>query len=310
MPRLTSGEHDISDDIYFSDPCPEPSLSASMAKDFLLGTPLHAWNNSKRLNPFHKPKDNSTFDIGSAFHTMMLSRGAKVLPIKAKDFRGNEAKAQRDEARAKGMTPLLHEQYERVQDMTAAAEIQLEAHSCGNPFTGTDAELTLIWKQDGVWNRIKVDQIDRENRVLYDLKSCAGYADPYAWLKTNMRMGIDVRVAHYLEGAEAVFGGNWRYRIVPVEKEPPHCLSVIELHPDAVTIGRKKTKRAREMLRLCLDRNVWPGYPAEICQTEPPAWFESEWLEREFAESDFKTRTGKDVLEVAFQMFAPQIAAE
>ncbi|MGH1414863.1 MAG: PD-(D/E)XK nuclease-like domain-containing protein [Pelagimonas sp.] len=310
MEHLHQGEHDISDDLYFADPCPEPSLSATMAKDFIFGTPLHAWTGSQRLNPFHQPTNSTTFDLGSAFHTAMLSRGADIEVIDEKDWRSKAAKEARETARDAGKTPLLRHQFDDVGNMVDAARIQLGGHSCGDPFTGTDAELTLIWKQDGVWNRIKVDQIDRENRILYDLKTCAGYADPYSWLKTNMRLGIDIRVAHYIEGAKAVFGGDWRYRIIPVEKTPPHGLSVIELHPFAVDVGAEKVKRAREMLLRCLRRNQWPGYPAEICQTEPPAWFEAEWLERQSAEAAFKKAHGKDVLDFAFQMQAPAHAAE
>jgi len=304
------GEYDITDEVYFADPCPQPSLSASMAKDFLFGTPLHAWTNSKRLNKWSEDKDSTTFDIGSAFHAMMLSRGAKIVEIDADSYRTADAKSQREEARTKGFTPLLKHQVEDVENMCHAARLQLNAHKCGDPFTGKDAELTMVWEKDGVWNRAKVDQFDRENRIIYDLKSCTGYAEPSGWLRTNMKLGIDVRVAHYLEGAEAIYGGEWRYRIVPVEKQPPHGLSVIELHPDAVVIGQKKIRRAREVLGRCLKSNKWPGYPAEICQTEPPAWFETEWLEREFAEADFKKRTGKDVLDFAFEMQAPPVAAE
>lgn len=296
---LKQGEHDISDDLYFADPCPNPSLSATMAKDLINATPLHAWTNSKRLNPFHEDKNSATFDIGSAFHTMVLSRGAKIHVIEAKDWRTKDAKEQRDAAYAAGCTPVLVGQLESLENMQMAAELQLAAHSCGNPFTGKDAEKTLIWYQGGVWNRIKVDQIDRENRVLYDLKTCET-AEPGAWLHTNMRMGIDIRVAHYLEGAEAVFGGDWCYRIVPVEKKPPHGLSVIELHPDAIAIGRKKTKRARDILSLCLKRDKWTGYAREIYRAEPKEFFANEWLEREWMEADYKRATGRDVIEESF----------
>ena len=126
---LLHGEYDISDEVYFSDPCCTPSMSASMAKDFTFGTPLHAWTNSSRLNPYYRTKNSTTFDIGDAFHSWMLSKGAEVDIIDADDWRSAAAKEARKVSYDMGRTPLLRDQAERVEAMVTAARIQLRAHS-------------------------------------------------------------------------------------------------------------------------------------------------------------------------------------
>jgi hypothetical protein len=61
-------------------------------------SPWHAMWNHPRLNPAHEPKQQDNFDIGSAFHTMMLGKGAEIEVFDFDDWRTKDAKEARSAA--------------------------------------------------------------------------------------------------------------------------------------------------------------------------------------------------------------------
>jgi hypothetical protein len=84
-------------------------------------------------------------------------------------------------------------------------------------------------------------------------------------------LGYHQSVAHYQDGVEQVTGERLPFAFVLVEKEPPYLVSVVELDPEAVELGRRLNTKAKNTYRECLATNQWPGYES----TEPirlPAW--------------------------------------
>ena len=120
-----NGIHDVSESEYHRDPAPEPSLSSSLAKLILTRSPLHAWTQSPRLNPDFRPIEKDAFDLGRAFHTMMLGKGAPIEVVDAENWATKAAKEQRELIRLTGRTPMLAAQYEAVETMVDAARHQL-----------------------------------------------------------------------------------------------------------------------------------------------------------------------------------------
>src|SRR5262245_60670140 len=139
------GVHSISADAYHIDPCPSPSLSASIAKLLSSRTPLHAWYAHPRLNPAYEVDTDQKFDIGTACHSLILNDPRIFHIVDADDWRTKDAKAQRDEARAAGKVPLLALQWKRVNDMCLSARTQLDRHEeAFRAFTDGEPERTLI----------------------------------------------------------------------------------------------------------------------------------------------------------------------
>jgi hypothetical protein len=120
-----------------------------------------------------------------------------------------------------------------------------------------------------------------------------------------MGHGTDLRAAHYLAGAKAVFGGEWTYRFVVQENTDPFLLSVVELSEGALIMGSRKLARARQIWGDCLSSNSWPGYSTQIAVVEPPMFHEAKWLEREDREFAHQQKHGEDILRVAFSFQAP-----
>lgn len=281
--RLNAGMHIISKEAYLADPCPEPSLSSSVARTLLMQSPAHAWHEHCRLNPDYKSEERESFDVGTALHAYLLEGETGFRIIDARDWRTAAAKAERDAARAEGKTPLLAEQWTRVQAMAEQARFQLWHHQAKPaPLDGDGAaERTLIWQDEGdVWCRARLDWLHGDRRTVDDVKTTSGSASPLVFSRRLFEMGYDIQAALYLRGMRKVFGNvTYRWRWVVIETEPPHALTVMDLSPMALDMADRKALAAIRLWGECLKNNKWPGYPTDVCTADLPPWEEARWLE-------------------------------
>jgi hypothetical protein len=280
----TPGIYDIPAALYHADPCPEPSLSSSIAKLICLESPAHARQAHPRLNPATVRDEAEHFDIGTAAHAVLLEGEASVEIIDAPDWRTKAAKEARDAARLEGKTPLLLKVWKDVQAMVAATRAQLDRFKDGSErmFTAGEAESTLIWKDDDVWCRARLDWLRHVPMVsIDDFKSTSASANPDAWTRAMLAAGTDIQAAWYQRGVRALTGLVAPFRFCVQETYPPYALSVISLGPDAEILAEKKCLYALDLWRQCRKRNDWIGYPRRACYVALPPWHEAQWLEKE-----------------------------
>jgi len=285
---LAPGIYDLPAAVYHQDPCPEPSLSSSIAKLICLSSPAHARQAHPRLNPAAVEEEAEKFDIGTAAHAVLLEGTAAVEIVDAKDWRTNAAKEARDAARLKGRTPLLARVWADVQAMVTAARVQLDRHKDGGAkmFTAGEPERTLIWQDDGIWCRARVDWLRPDpgpfaQWAIDDYKSTSASANPDDWTRTMFSTGFDLQAAWYLRGLKQLTGFEGTFRFAVQETYPPYALSVISLNSDALMIAEKKCLYALEAWRASLEDGDWPGYARRTCYATVPPWHEAWWLERE-----------------------------
>jgi hypothetical protein len=302
------GIYDVPAGDYHADPVgPAPSLSASIAHALLTYSPHHAAFQHPRLNPAYEPDHDATFDLGTAAHAYLLEGIDAFVIVEAKDWRTKAAKESRDAAYAAGKTPLLAARWADVQAMAEAARRQLAEHEAPIPFTNGRAEETLVWEEDGVWCRARLDWLHADHRTIDDLKTTEASANPILWTRGPLfAHGCDVQAAFYSRGVRAIFGLEPEFRFVVVEASPPYALSVVGLGPEAMALAGQKVARAIEMWRTCLGSGVFPGYPRRICWADLPPWESARWLEREFqgrevpADPAPYVDDGRDIAEVLF----------
>ena len=281
------GVYELPAAVYHADPCPEPSLSSSIAKRLCLDSAAHAHYAHPRLNPTAADDEAEHFDIGTVAHALLLEGQQCLAIIDAKDYRTNAAKAAREAARAEGKTPLLAARWADVQAMAAAARGQLDRHKDGGAamFTAGKPEQTLIWIEQArdeidVWCRARLDWL--RPGAIDDYKSTSATANPETWTRTMFSHGFDLQAAWYLRGLRALTGlDDAIFRFAVQETFAPYALAVVGLGPDVLMLAEKKCLYALEVWRHSCETGDWLGYPRRTCYAALPMAHEAWWLEKE-----------------------------
>lgn len=287
---IGEGIHDLDEATYHADPCPEPSLSSSIAKLLVGRSPRHAWLAHPRLNPQPHESNESKFDLGSAFHTLMLGKGAEIEPIDAADWRTKAAKDARDAARAAGKIPMLASQATRALRMRDLVSAQIAEHEEARPAleAGTP-ERTIVWREDnGIWCRALLDWMPETGSAYPDLKTTDAGADPEGWGRVMFNVGCDIQDAFYRRGLQKLGICPQPYLLfVVAETDEPHLIATHRCGLAAAAIADRKVESAIRLWKHCLEGNRWPGYSRATAWQEPPVWLEEQWLDREIRIDQF-----------------------
>jgi len=281
------GLYTMSAAAYHQDPCPEPSLSSSIARELLANSPKHAWWKHPHLNPAYESEHKQIFDVGTAAHALLLEGESGCVIIDAKDFKTQAARDQRDAAYAAYKVPLLAHRWQDVQDMVDAARRQLDKHEARpTPLTDGKPEQTLIWKEGDVWCRARLDWLHTDRRLIGDYKSTGATANPDVWARRTLYgSGYDVQNAFYTRGIKKVFGLEAGFYFVVQETFAPQALSVVGLEPEPLALADQKVAHAIKVWGECLKSGKFPGYPLRTCWASLPPWEEVAWLERQARDS-------------------------
>jgi hypothetical protein len=277
---MTPGLHTISAAEYHADPCPQPSLSSSIANLLLTRSPLHAWHAHPRLNPAWRAEVPTTeMELGTALHSMILENSEKSLVlIDAKDYRTNDAKALRDAARVNGKTPLLVHKLAEVREIALAARAQIKASEIGG--VKFSSERSMLWQEGETWCRGRIDWLSDDNELVVDLKTTSASAEPNAYIKRLLNDGADLQAAVYSRGVYALTGKRPAFVFACIEVDPPYAMSFVGLEPAWIAWADAKFDQALEIWRKCLASNEWPAYGRRVCWGSLPAWAEAQWMER------------------------------
>lgn len=282
-----SGILRVTSEVYHSDPAPQPSLSATLAKVLLAKSPRHAWYASPRLNPDWQPVNKKIFDIGRAAHRAVLGCGDDYCAIPEDILATNgaastkEAKAFIAAARDAGQTPLKGEEVDQVEAMREIAHARLLEH--GIVLDPGRSELAVIAQVDGIWCRAMFDNVDAAPaNPIYDFKTCED-ASPQACLKAILNYGYDLQAEHYTAVWKAATGETRPFVFIFQEKAAPHEVTLVRLSGSFRELAQSRAARARKLWADCTASNNWPGYPTGLHEVDPPAWFVDRELQEQFA---------------------------
>jgi hypothetical protein len=222
----------ISDADYRADPCPVPSLTQSLCKVILAGSPKHAWTESPRLNPNFETDDDAKFDVGNASHRLVLGRGKDFEIVDAADWRTKAAQEARETAAAVGKIGILKHQFERAVTMSEAAAVQLKRHKDSDAFTNGDAEVMIAWEEDGIWFRALVDWLHKDLRTIDDFKTTGMSVADHVIGHRAVGGGWHLQAAFIERGLDILDppgAGRRLFRFVAQEDYPPHALNVMHM---------------------------------------------------------------------------------
>lgn len=264
------------DDVYLADPVPGGSLSHSGAKAILPpGCPaLYRWQAD------HGRPDKAVFDFGRAAHRVVLGEGAEIARVDADDWRTKEARAARDEARARGLTPLLVKDALIVDDMAEAlARNTLACELLAIPGRSEVAAFALD-ERDDVMLRAKYDRLPDpdDGRVIVTDYKTAPVADPDAFARSAWTYRYTQQAPWYVDLLKALgYADSIVFLFLIQAKEPPYLSFVAELPPEAMRYGRTRNREAIGLYADCRRRDVWGG-PADddVVLLDMPGWARNE----------------------------------
>jgi hypothetical protein len=256
------GIYDLDGDIYHADPTETASLSAGMIND-ILEAPAKCFYNSQRLNQdYEEPDTADKFTIGTVSHVIFLEPHLfkqRVVVADFDDWRKNEAKALRRDAKAVGKVAILTKHMDQV---LAARQAFMRNGFVKDAFSDGRFEQSMFWRHPtyGFWCRARPDFIADKLAHLCDYKATAN-ANPEQFGRHAYNMGYHRRAAWYLEGIRAIFGKQANhYWFVSQEIKPPYLSAVCELDWQALEAGQDENNYAAGIFAQCLEANDWPGY--------------------------------------------------
>ena len=281
--HLGVGWHEIDDTIYHSDPCPQPSLSASIANQVISKSLQHAWRVHPRSPSFAEHIVGAAADRGSAAHALLFG-GKPIEAIPADDYRTAAAREARDTARNTGRIPLLAREIEGLHAMVEPARERFyQLH--GGPFL---CERTAVWrgesKESPGWRRARIDTLSTSLAVIVDYKTTEGAVDAVSCERRIADMGLQIQAAAYVEAVETLqpeLQGRVRFLFQWQEQKPPYALSPpIEMGEAFLSLGRAQWRAAGELWDHALRHNAFPGYSSRPHLAFPPPWELARWEER------------------------------
>lgn len=259
---------------YIADPCPEPSLSASVAHTLITQSPIHAFVQHPRLNTNGARDESSKADIGTIAHGLLLENdGSRIVEIDADDWRTKAAKELRDAAYADGKVPVLGKQMGPIRKMVEVARSAIKNSELSDAFANGKAEQTLLWQEGDIWLRSRPDFLTNDGRMVIDYKTTTGSAEPNSWVRTALGNGNDLQAVLQMRGVQHLCKPNRIHFVFMVqEQEAPYAVSFVGLDPVFLDMAEHKLNRAIQLWSDCTLTNTWPGYPSRICWMAPPAW--------------------------------------
>ncbi|MFB7900308.1 PD-(D/E)XK nuclease-like domain-containing protein [Streptomyces xiamenensis] len=268
-PGIAPGIYDISEAEYHADPVPGGSLSSTGARKLLApGCPARYRH---QLTVPQEP--NRTFEFGTAVHTLVLGKGAEVVVTEHGNWKSKAAAAEQEAIREAGGVPLLAEEGERAHAMAAAVLSDPDAGPLFAPGAG-EAELTYIWQdpETGIWCRALLDM--SSPLQITDLKTTSD-ASLEGIQKSVYQYGYHQQDQWYRDAVQAIEGVRPEFRLVFVDKRPPHLVTVVELDEGAQILGAARNARARRIYAECTRTGNWPGHADGITTISLPRWGET-----------------------------------
>lgn len=241
-----------------------PGLSASGAKKLLRSPKQYRWERE------HPQPRSASFEVGSAFHSMVLGVGDTYKPL---DFSRatKDGRAQAAEIEAEGAIPLPRKEFDVAVNM---ADAVMSHPVASNIFAHGRPEQAIVWKdaETDVTCRGFIDWLAPQ--AIIDLKSAQSSALPDI-PRLLVNFGYAIQSAFYVDGYAEIVGDELPFVLVVCEKAAPHLVTVCQLDGEAIEYGRTKARLAREIFRDCTESGVWPDWAetsGDIPVVSIPRW--------------------------------------
>jgi hypothetical protein len=238
-------------------------LSPTIASTLLNYSALHAWQEHSKLGGL-KREPTPAMDRGKILESIIFKTESKDLVIiDAPDFRKDDAKAARDQAREEGKIPVLSEKLSEWHEVGNAIIQSLHEVDWSLDAGEWILQERLEWESEGCPCKGFLDA--RRGEVIVDLK-CVEDARPWHVQRILPDYGYDLQHAAYTEGVETLhpeLAGRTKFIFLFCEINPPYAVLPAPLAGSFRDLGKRKWDRAKRLWAECLRTNIWPSYPTD-----------------------------------------------
>lgn len=126
-----------------------------------------------------------------------------------------------------------------------------------------DFERSAFADHDGMLLKARFDAMPPSGNVLPDIKTCEDASLDKVEKSINEYLYWR-QAAFYLKVAKLLSLPFEIFAFIFVEKTPPYAVAVYQLDDLVLEAGTSTINRDIQLLRNCIEKNEWPGYPNEI----------------------------------------------
>ena len=271
---------DITAQAYHTDPCATPSLTQSIANEMIMRSPWHA----HRLHPKLGGKSRiatDAKDAGSLMHSLLLGQEHQFAVVSVDDFRTKAAREFRDDAIARGKTPVKKCDFDAAMEQAARIGRVLRREH-GIELGRMKRELTVVWNEKtDILGQVPIDVVCRarldafDGTTIYDLKTCTD-ASTAKLTRSVIQFGYDMQAAAYTSAVERTdirMAGRINFADIFIENETL-AINVVRFDGMFQELGRQRWQECVNIWHECLTSGVWPGYSTAgtVSRLECPEW--------------------------------------
>lgn len=271
---------------YRADPCPVPSLNASVAWECLKRSLAHGAAKHPKVTPTEPDEDDEessatrAMDIGSAAHALAFGVGAEIAMVHAPNWKKKCDQEAKKAAWAAGEIPLLPKEYRKAKAMADIARPVINDKLEGSLVS----EAMLVWQDEqGFWYRGLIDRMRADARVIIDYKTTAQLASPEEAKRHVYTSKSYFQEGFYRRGLDVLDPegvGRRRFWFLYQEQDPPHLPCLIETSEAGRTLADEQVEAAVNLWKRGLVTQEWPGWPLGPHSASPPPWMLSQWEDR------------------------------
>lgn len=270
----------ISDEVYHGD---RTSLSSSGARALLAPSCPEIFRHQQLEPPAPKPQ----YDFGHVAHKFVLGEGSEIAEldpaIHGLNKDGSPSKSPTstamwqeaaEAARYRGQIPMHIAEVAKAKAM--AAKVRQHPLAAALLADGTP-ELSGYWHdpETGVRLRFRPDWLPNPGRgrlIVVDYKTATS-AHPGHFARAAADYGYHQQVPWYLDGLAACdIADDAAFVFIVQSKTPPFPVSVIELKPDDIELGRRRNRKAIDLYAACAAHDHWPDYGQGVHSVSLPSY--------------------------------------
>ncbi|OHT52597.1 PD-(D/E)XK nuclease-like domain-containing protein [Mycobacteroides chelonae] len=270
----------IPDEVYHAD---RGSLSSSGARALLAPSCPEIFRHQQLEPPAPKPQ----YDFGHVAHKFVLGEGSEIAEldpaIHGLNKDGSPSKAPTstamwqeaaEAARYRGQIPMHIAEVAKAKAM--AAKVRQHPLAAALLADGTP-ELSGYWHdpETGVRLRFRPDWLPNPGRgrlIVVDYKTATS-AHPGHFARAAADYGYHQQVPWYLDGLAACdIADDAAFVFIVQSKTPPFPVSVIELKPDDIELGRRRNRKAIDLYAACAAHDHWPDYGQGVHSVSLPSY--------------------------------------